>query len=87
MYKIKPYQIHQANRLGVEIKPSIRNFSKIDVFKDGQYITSIGDIRYGDYATYLEQDQELAERRRELYWNRHKKDKGVKGFYAKHILW
>jgi hypothetical protein len=88
MYNIRPYHLQQAAEFDVTIKPStIKNY-KLDVFKDGKYLTSIGDRRYKDYIMYLEEDGEtLANKRRRLYWLRHQKDNGVRGFYARNILW
>jgi hypothetical protein len=45
--------------------------------------------RYSDYPTYLEVNKELAENRRMLYHQRHKKDNilNTKGYYALNILW
>jgi hypothetical protein len=89
MYTIKPYHLQQAKRLGVEIKPSTKKFYKLDVYKDGEYLTSIGDIRYKDYQLYKEIDPELAEKKRDLYWKRHKKDNVpfTRGWYALNLLW
>lgn len=92
MHKLKPYHKLKARQLEVIIKPATKHPYKIDVFsKDGEYITSIGDRRYKDYILYAEEDgYEVAERRRELYHKRHKKDsqtKGSRGFYAANILW
>ena len=53
MYPIKPQQVAQAKKLGLTIKPSTKGYFKLDVFKDGKYITSIGHNKYKDYATYL----------------------------------
>jgi hypothetical protein len=87
MYKIKPYHLQQAKRLGVEIKPSNKKFFKLDIYKDNEYLTSIGDKRYLDYQLYKEIDPELAERKRDLYRKRHKKDDGIRGIMAREILW
>jgi hypothetical protein len=87
MYKIRPYHLHQAKRLGVEIKPSNKKFFKLDVYKDGEYLTSIGDQRYLDYQLYKEIDPELAEKKRDLYRKRHAKDNGIRGIMAREILW
>jgi hypothetical protein len=91
MYKIKPYSFRKAKELGVQIKPSTRAGKKIDVFKNGEYIISIGALGYGDYPTYLETEGEVfAKQRRRLYKIRHEKDRGVKGsagWYADEILW
>ena len=42
MYEITSYSKQQAQRLGVTIKPSTNKKKKIDVFKDGDKIASIG---------------------------------------------
>jgi hypothetical protein len=85
-YKIKPYHLQQAKRLGVTIKPSSKKFYKLDIYKDNEYLTSIGDKRYLDYRLYMEIDPELAEKKRDLYWKRHKKD-GLREKLAREILW
>ena len=89
MYNIKKYSFDEAKKLGVEIKPSKIKNKKIDVFKGDVFICSIGDSRYNDYPTYLEINRELADKRRMLYHQRHKKDniENTKGYYALKILW
>ena len=89
MYKIKKYSYDQAKKLNVDIKPSTKKNKKIDIYKDDILICSIGDIRYSDYPTYLEENKEIAERRRMLYHQRHKKDNiiNTKGYYALNLLW
>lgn len=88
MYNITKYSKDQAEKLGVVIKPSKRVNKKIDVYKNNDLIVSIGDKRYKDYPTYIiENGLDYANERRKLYKNRHKKDAGVAGFYAKKILW
>jgi hypothetical protein len=91
MYHIKPFQKLQARKLKVIISPSEKGFSKLDVFNQkGEYITSIGDKRYKDYVTYVEDNGlEYANKRRDLYHKRHKKDnvEGTRGYYALNILW
>ena len=59
MYQIKSYSYKKAKELGVEIKSSTVKNKKIDVFKDGKKIASIGDIFYSDYPTYLEKEEIL----------------------------
>lgn len=95
-YVISEYSKNQANRLGVEIKPSTRKNKKIDVYKDGKYLLSIGDDRYFDYPYYLREERAgkypkgTANRNRYLYHKRHAKDSKVPdsaGFYASEILW
>ena len=92
----KPYQITErqrenARRLGVEIRLIASPNKKLDVFKDGKRIASIGAKGYADYDVYLrERGKEYADRRRALYKIRHadnRKVKGSPGWYADQILW
>lgn len=91
MYEITSYSQEQAKRLGVTIKPSTNKKKKIDVFKNGEKIASIGAIGYGDFGVFLkEKGKEYAEKRRKAYKSRHEKDrhiKGTAGYYADKILW
>ena len=91
MYNITEYSFQQAKKLGVQIKPSEKKNKKIDVMKKGKIIASIGDKRYKDFPTYVqEKGKEYADKKRNLYKLRHKKDLAVKdsrGYYANKILW
>lgn len=96
MYRILTEQRQAAKRLGVTIRPSTLKSKKIDVYKNGFKIASIGDIRYYDYWIYkrLEKQRQVepgtAEQRRELYKIRNAQDcaaKGTPGYYACKILW
>ena len=91
VYKISEYSYRRAKELGVEIQPSTRSGKKIDVYKDGKYLLSIGAIGYGDYPTYLQLgDEAFANARRRLYKIRHSQNRVVKGsagWYADKILW
>lgn len=90
MYLIRPYHQFQAKQLGVEIEPSSKSNYKLDVYKNGQYVTSVGDKRYKDFILYAQDDLELAQKRRELYHRRHAKTSqviGSRSYYAKHLLW
>ena len=72
----------RAKKLGYTVKPSTVKNKKLDVFKDGKKIASIGDIRYEDYLTHGD------DKRRELYHKRHKNyPVGSPGYLAKKILW
>ena len=74
--------------MNLKIAPSTHKNKKIDVYKDGKYIVSIGDNRYSDYPTYImTKGKAYADKRRELYYERHKNDKGIAGTYAKRLLW
>ncbi|MSP70536.1 MAG: hypothetical protein EXR20_09705 [Bacteroidetes bacterium] len=90
-YSIKQYTKNKAKQLGVEVKPSKVKGKKIDVFKNGKKLVSVGALGYSDYPTYItEKGKEFADKRRTLYKIRHKKDKdvkGTKGYYADKLLW
>ena len=95
-YNIKAYTKNQAKKIGVTVKPSGSKGKKIDVFKKGVKVTSVGAIGYKDYPTYMELEKKgkvpkgTATKRRKLYKIRHKKDRNIKnsnGFYADRLLW
>ena len=87
-YKIKQYSFNNAKELDVIIKPSSNKNKKIDVYYGKRKVAEIGDINYSDYPTYLQtHGKEYADKRRELYMIRHKKDDNLPGLYAKAILW
>ena len=95
-YEIKQYTFDQAKKHGFEVKVSTNKKKKIDVYKDNVKIASIGDLRYKDYPTYLEErgltseGLTFANVRRSLYHNRHKKDieiKGSPGYLSSILLW
>ena len=90
-YKIQPHSFQQAEKLGVKIKPSKKKDKKIDVFKNNELISSIGQLGYKDYGTYIkEKGKPFADKRRSLYKARHKNDLskvGTAGYYANKILW
>jgi hypothetical protein len=91
MYKIKQYSYEQAKKLNVSIKPSTKKDKKIDVFKNGHLIASVGKIGYFDFPTYIkEKGLKIATEKRKLYKLRHNKDRNKinsNGFYADKILW
>ena len=88
MYQITEYSYKKAKELNLEIFPSKRKYKKIDVFKNGKYLASIGDTRYMDYPTFLARDgKEIADKHRRLYHVRHKNDNGITGKLALAILW
>jgi hypothetical protein len=95
-YKIQPYTLRQAERLGVTVRPSTLKGKKIDVFKSGKKVASVGAMGYGDYPTFQDMERKgllpsgFAESRRKAYKSRHEKNrkrKGTAGFYADQLLW
>ena len=90
MYKINQYSKDRAKELGVEIVPSDKKNKKIDIYKDGEYIFSIGDSNYLDYFMYLPYGKDVADKHRKNYYIRHAKDIkkiGSKGWWAAELLW
>ena len=89
MYIITDYTKKKAKELGVVVKKSSDPKKKIDVFKNGEKIASVGAIGYKDYPTYIkEEGVKYANERRRLYKIRHKKDlNSGNGFYADRLLW
>lgn len=96
MYRILTEQRKAANRLGVVIRPSKQKFKKLDVYKNGFKVASIGDTRYKDYWIYKKEERQgkiprgTADQRRELYRIRHAENcmsKNSPGYYACEILW
>ena len=86
MYIIEPYTESQASKLGLVVKPSHDKYKKIDVFKNGEKIASVGDTRYKDYTKYLKEDKALAEERRKLYHQRHTYNT-LRERLARRLLW
>ena len=90
-YRIKEYTKRQAKKLGVQVKPSKVKGKKIDVFKIGKKVASVGAIGYNDYPTYMQKKgKKYADERRRLYKIRHNKDlkvRGSAGYYADKLLW
>jgi len=88
MYKIQPYSYARAKDLGVKIYPSTNKKKKIDVYKNGDKIASIGAAKFFDFPHYLiTHGKEFADNRKRLYHIRHKNDTGLNGYYAREILW
>ena len=95
-YRIKQYTKNQAKKHGVVVKPSRVKGKKIDVFKGGEKVASVGAAGMNDYPTYMELERKgkvpkgTANKRRRLYKIRHKnnrKKRGRAGFYADKLLW
>lgn len=74
--------------MNLKIVPSKRKNKKIDVYKDGNYLVSIGNLQYSDYPTYImTKGKAYADKRRILYYKRNKDNNGLAGTYAKQLLW
>ena len=90
-YKITNYSFRKAETLGVDLKPSTNKKKKIDVFKNGKKIASVGALGMMDYPNYLiKEGKQIANERKKLYKKRHHKDLqkiGSNGYYANKLLW
>lgn len=88
-YEISERTKRNAKRLNLSVKPSLNPSKKIDVFKNGSKIGSVGAVGYSDYSNYIKTNgKEYADQRRKLYINRHKKDIGSgNGKLAYQLLW
>jgi len=90
-YNITNYTKDQAKKLGVEVKVSKVKGKKIDVFKDGKKIASVGALGYSDYPTYIKTKGKVyADERRDFTKNDTQKDRNVTGsdgYYADRLLW
>jgi len=91
MYHITDYTYRKAALLGVNVTPSTNKNKKIDVYKNGKKIASVGFLGAKDYPTYVkEKGLEFANQRRKFYKNRHNQDRhkiGSNGYYADQLLW
>jgi hypothetical protein len=91
MYDITKYTYKQANKIGVTVKPSTNKTKKIDVFKKGKKIASVGANGMNDFPTFMKKKgMAFAKTRRRLYKQRHERDRHVKwsrGWLADKLLW
>ena len=89
-YKISPYTYKKARSLNVSVRPSTRKGKKIDVFKNGKKVASIGALGYNDFTTFSRKSKSKAKARQKAYHARHRKDEsklGSPGYYASKLLW
>jgi len=87
MYHITEYTLRKAQEWGLQVRPSTNPKKKLDVFKNGKKVASIGAVGYGDFPTFLkEKGKAYAEERRRLYHLRHKQPT-LGEQLALHLLW
>ena len=94
-YTIRNHTKKQARKLGVTVKPSKLKGKKIDVFKKGDKVASVGAIGYKDYPTYMELERKgkvpkgTAKKKRAAYKKRHvyRNRKGTPAYWADRLLW
>ena len=74
----------KAKKIGVDVLPSTRKGKKLDVFKNGKKVASIGAVGFSDFNIHM------SLKRRDLYKKRHQKYRtrvGTPSYYADKILW
>lgn len=87
MYHITEYTYRKAQEWGLTVKPSSNPKKKLDVFKNGKKVGSVGAIGYGDYPTFIKENgKAYADERRRLYHIRHTKNT-LGEQLALHLLW
>jgi hypothetical protein len=98
-YIIRDWSKNQAKKHNLSIFPSEDGKHKLEVYDDkGLYLANIGALGYLDYAQYLDLEKKdiipngTADKRRQLYYSRHQKEKGFnepysKSWLAKTLLW
>ena len=91
MYQISKESYDISKQMGLVIKPSDVKNKKIDVFKNGFKLASMGDSRYLDYHLYKQKNGlDYANQRKKLYVIRHKNDISKiesPGYFAYKLLW
>lgn len=102
-YVITKYTFDKAKKANVKVKPSTNKLKKIDVFKNGVKIASVGGIRnngvpYMDFPNYIKTvGYEKAHLKRKAYLARHRNEPKFKivnnkkiltnSFWADFLLW
>ena len=88
MYEISKKQYEIAEQLQIEICPSENPRKKIDVYKNGDYICSVGAINFKALKELIElYGRDEAYRKRNLYLSRHKSNCDLKSIYEIRLLW
>ena len=90
-YTITNYTRQRAKRLGVTVRKSSNPNKKIDVFKNGKKVSTVGGCGYKDYPTFLKEDgKDVANRKRRGFKSRfqqHRTKRGSKAYWADQLLW
>ncbi len=88
---ISNYTKQKAKKLGVKVRESKQPKKKLDIYKDGEHVASIGAKGYKDYPSHLkEKGESFAKERRSLYKKRHEGTRhkiGTPSYYADQLLW
>ncbi len=82
-FSLRKAQIN-GRKIGVTVKRSTRAGKKVDIFKDGKKVASIGDINYKDFTVTGDKDKQRAYRSR---FAKTMNKVGTPSYYAAKILW
>ena len=90
-YTITSYTRSKARALGVQVKLSKNKKKKLDVFKNGKKVASVGSRGMGDFPTFKKtKGIVFAKKRQKAYKARMEKNRkkvGSPGYYADKLLW
>jgi len=90
-YRITSYTRARARAIGVVVKVAKNQKKKLDVFRGGKKVATIGARGMGDYPTFIRtKGQEFANKRRKAYKSRMAKNRKIvrsNGWYADKLLW
>jgi hypothetical protein len=73
-----------AKKIGVSVKPSTQKGKKLDVYKKGTKVASIGDSRYQDFLIHNDKEKQKNYKARH---NKYRHEVGTPSYYADQILW
>ena len=90
-YQITRYTRKKAARIGVRVRLATNPQKKLDVFRHGKKLASVGAREMNDYPTYWRRrGKAYATQRRRLYKQRHESDRHrrwSRGWLADQLLW
>lgn len=87
-YQISEYSLEKAKTLGVELRPSNTKMKTIDIYKNDEFVCSIGNKRYLDFPALVDKfGMNVACDKRREYKIRHKYSKGEVAFFTNKIIW
>jgi hypothetical protein len=73
-----------AKRIGVSVLPSTQKGKKLDVYKRGKKVASIGDSRYQDFLIH---NDKVKQKNYKARHNKYRHTVGTPSYYADQILW
>lgn len=98
-YEIADEQYRIAQFYLIEIQPSHHKRKKIDVYKNGEFLCSVGAVNFEDYHQMMkrmkdenegilkEEDKYILIEKREKYRRRHQYKNTDEALYSMRLLW